>query len=266
MEPATILLVEDDPALAQTLRDIFELEGYTVKSSATAAEARASLGSPAPDLILLDLMLPDADGLVLCSDLKSKLNVPIVVCSATVRKRDSVLALKLGADDFIAKPFDVDELLSRVDAVLRRPRAAAIAPAAAAAADIPRASAAPDLPLDRSPAASNGATSVDGLTLEHARRRVTFHFEELSLTPTEYRLLASLMARPDEVLSRRDLAQLVWGYQDASIGRSIDVHVHRLRTKLQASQERQGRPGPNVISVRGFGYKLHNHAAVAAAA
>jgi two-component system response regulator MprA len=260
---ATILVVEDDPALAQTLRDILEAEGYAVHHAAGGAGARAALEGAPPDLILLDLMLPDVDGLVLCADLKSRSGAPIIVCSATARKRDSVLSLKLGADDFVAKPFDVDELLSRIEATLRRSRAAAAASDAA--------SRAPTL-ISSAPSAAGrampvtGSTTVDGLTLEHARRRVTFHAQEVALTPTEYRLLAAFMSRPGEVLSRRDLAQLVWGYEDASVGRSIDVHVHRMRTKLHEAQERQGVAGPNVISVRGFGYKLMDAAEAQSAA
>lgn len=268
MEPATILLVEDDPALAQTLHDVFEMEGYTVRAAATGAQARASLADPAPDVILLDLMLPDTDGLILCADLKSKLDVPIIICSATSRKRDAVLGLKLGADDFVPKPFDVDELITRVETAVRRSRASASA--AKGESHDSGSGAAPTGSRERAgggaPIPIPASTSVDGLTLEHAHRSVTFHDETINLTPTEYRLLAAFMVRPDEVLSRRDLAQLVWGYEDASVGRSIDVHVHRLRTKLLAAQERQNVPGPNVISVRGFGYKLYDSTAAAVAA
>jgi two-component system response regulator MprA len=259
---ATILVVEDDPALAQTLRDILEAEGYAVHHAAGGAGARAALEGAPPDLILLDLMLPDVDGLVLCADLKSRSGAPIIVCSATARKRDSVLSLKLGADDFVAKPFDVDELLSRIEATLRRSRAAAASDAASRAPTL--ISSAPSAAGRAMPV--TGSTTVDGLTLEHARRRVTFHAQEVALTPTEYRLLAAFMSRPGEVLSRRDLAQLVWGYEDASVGRSIDVHVHRMRTKLHEAQERQGVAGPNVISVRGFGYKLMDAAEAQSAA
>lgn len=254
---ANVLLVEDDPAVALMLKDVLEAEDYAVKHADNGAAAKSSLDGFDPDLIILDLMLPDADGLVLCSDLKSRTEAPIIVCSATNRKRDAVLALKLGADDFIPKPFDVDELLTRVEAVRRRasfgPRPAAPAtngsapaPAAPMAANASQAAASP----------GSDGVSVGPLVLEHARRRVTLAGVELQLTPTEYRLLSTLMSRPDEVFSRQDLAQTVWGYEDASIGRSIDVHVHRLRAKMQAAQEEAGVAAPTVVSVRGFGYKL----------
>ena len=264
---ASILVIEDDAALAQTFQEILEAEDYAVTLAATAAEARAATELHPPDLVLTDLVLPDADGLILCADLKSKLGVPVIVVSGTIRKRDSVLALKLGADDFIPKPFDVDELLSRIEAALRRSRSEQ-----GDSGPIPMHSA---IARRRggagfgsaSTVAGDAASSLGPLTLERAHKRVTFKDREVPLTPTEYRLLAALMSRPDEVLSRRDLAQLVWGYEDASVGRSIDVHVHRLRTKLQRAQEQGGIPGPTVISVRGFGYKLlADSGAVSAAA
>ncbi|MGH2371367.1 MAG: response regulator transcription factor, partial [Chloroflexota bacterium] len=201
-----------------------------------------------PDLILLDLKLPDVDGLVLCADLRAQADVPIIVCSGTAEKRDSILAFKLGADDFIAKPFDADDLLARVQAVLRR------------AARHPRPEAMPPYALPRvaHPAAPSEATptprvsQLGDLVLDHARRHVTLGGQPLHLTPTEYRLLAALISRPDEVLSRQELAQLVWGYQEAGVGRSIDVHIRRLRAKLDSAAV----PPPMIVSVRGFGYKI----------
>ena len=263
---ASILVIEDDAALAQTFQEILEAEEYAVTLAATAAEARAAIEQHPPDLVLTDLVLPDADGLILCADLKAKLGVPLIVVSGTVRKRDSVLALKLGADDFISKPFDVDELLSRIEAALRR--------------SVAETGGAGPVPLHAAVARRRGGVGAGGgaaaiaepvsaigpLMLERAHKRVTFGDREVPLTPTEYRLLGAIMSRPDEVLSRRDLAHLVWGYEDASVGRSIDVHVHRLRTKLQRAQEKAGVPGPTVISVRGFGYKLLADPGAAAAA
>jgi DNA-binding response OmpR family regulator len=267
---AHILVVEDDVAIANTMADVLQSEDYEVRRVATAAEARAAVENETPDLIILDLMLPDADGLVLCADLKARTAAPIIICSATSRRRDAVIGLKLGADDFIAKPFDVDEFLSRVGAVLRRHQLAQSAAGAMAPGErgYGRNRAVSTTPsggfmgvggaISTGPSQAQGpvAASLGPLTLEHARRRVTFGDEELALTPTEYRLLATFLSRPDEVLSRQDLAQIVWGYEDASIGRSIDVHVHRLRQKLQAAERKVGTPGPTVVSVRGFGYKL----------
>jgi len=265
---ANVLLVEDDPSVALTIKDMLESDGYAVRHVDTGTKAKAALENPKPDLIVLDLMLQDVDGLVLCADLKARTGAPVIICSATNRKRDTVLALKLGADDFIGKPFDVDEFLTRAAAVLRRAGAGIIAtsPASLTAATIggptPVSGSvvqpAHPIWMDSQTATGRqvGAVSVGPLSLQHTRRRAVFDGEEVQLTPTEYRLLATFMARPEEVLSRQDLAQVVWGYEDASVGRSIDVHVHRLRAKLQAAQEGAGVPGPTVISVRGFGYKL----------
>lgn len=226
------MLVEDDPAVAQTLTDVLEASGYRVWHAENGADAKAMLEQAHPDLIILDLMLPDVDGLVLCSMLKSIADVPIVICSATNQKRDAVLGLKLGADDFIPKPFDIYELEARVEAVLRR-------------ASVARTVHEPGQP-------NTEHIRIGDLVIDRSRRRVTLGSEALQLTPTEYRLISALASRPDEILSRDELAQLVWGYQDASQGRTIDVHIRRLRVKLASGAV----PAPQIISVRGFGYKI----------
>src|SRR3982751_4929265 len=206
----TIMLVEDDRPIAQTLIDALESSGYRVWLAETGADAKTLLEQTRPDLIILDLMLPDIDGLVLCSGLKAIADVPIVICSATPQKRDAILGLKLGADDFIAKPFDIYELEARVEAVLRRTSQTRVS--------------------EPSPSPP----------------------EHIQLTPTEYRLVSALASRPDEILSRDDLATLVWGYQDASSGRTIDVHIRRLRVKLNSGPV----PAPAIVAVRGFGYQV----------
>jgi len=196
-------------------------------------EARGQMqqAGSSPDLILLDLMLPDIDGLVLCSLLKSVSDVPIIICSGSTRRADPILALKLGADDFVRKPFDVDDLLARIEAVLRR---------------------APPRPENGRPPPRPTELRVGKLVVEPARRRALLGGEALALTPTEFRLLTVLVAQADEILSREYLAVEVWGYADVSNGRTIDVHIRRLRLKLANS----GVPGPTIISVRGMGYRI----------
>jgi two-component system, OmpR family, response regulator MtrA len=228
----TIMLVEDDHAVAQTLTDALESSGYRVWLAETGADAKTLLEQTRPDLIILDLMLPDVDGLVLCSGLKAIADVPIVICSATPQKRDAILGLKLGADDFIAKPFDIYELEARVEAVLRRTSQTRVSSEASPS------------PPDH--------IRVGELIIDRSRRRVTLGGEPIQLTPTEYRLVSALASRPDEILSRDDLATLVWGYQDASSGRTIDVHIRRLRVKLSQGPV----PAPAIVAVRGFGYKM----------
>jgi DNA-binding response OmpR family regulator len=227
----TIMLVEDDPAVARTLTEALESSACRVWLAETGAEARALLEQTHPDLIILDLMLPDVDGLVLCSGLKAVADVPIIICSATPQRRDAILGLKLGADDFISKPFDIYELEARVEAVLRRTSRSRAATAPASAPDHIR---------------------VGELIIDRLRRRVTLGDQAIQLTPTEYRLVSALASRPDEILSRDDLATLVWGYQDASSGRTIDVHIRRLRVKLAQGPV----PAPAIVAVRGFGYKM----------
>jgi len=225
------MLVEDDHAIAQTVTDALESGGYRVWHAETGADGRTLLEQCQPDLIILDLMLPDVDGLVLCSGLKAIADVPIIICSASPQRRDVILGLKLGADDFISKPFDIYELEARVEAVLRRTVRARAGGSARPQPDHIR---------------------VGELVIDRSRRRVTLGGEPIQLTPTEYRLASALASRPDEILSRDDLAALVWGYQDASSGRTIDVHIRRLRVKLNSGPV----PAPAIVAVRGFGYKM----------
>lgn len=231
---ASILVVEDDPVLAHTLVDVLELSGYRVWHAADGQEARIYIERARPDLILLDLVLPDIDGLVFCSLLKGIVDVPIIVCSGSSRRSDPVLALKLGADDFVRKPFEVEALLARIEAVLRR------AP--------PRADGTTPLP----PPPRQTELRVGDLLIEPARRRATLAGEVVPLTPTEFRLLTVLVAHPESVLTRDWLAREVWGYADASNGRTIDVHVRRLRIKLSHGRVH----GPSIVSVRGMGYRI----------
>jgi DNA-binding response OmpR family regulator len=230
----TILLVEDDPDTARSLSKALESSGYRVTAVDTGAEARSIIEHVHPDLILLDLMLPDTDGLVLTTALKILTNAPIIICSARQEQVDRVLGLKLGADDFVAKPFDLDELEARIEAVLRRAS---------------RVRETPSTPTDQ--------IRVDELLISQSRGTVTLGGQAVHLTPTEYRLLVALASRPDEVLSRETLGQLVWGYQDLGTGHLIDVHIGRLRLKLR----RASRSAPVIVTVRGKGYTIGSEGA-----
>ncbi len=227
---ATILLVEDDAAVAYMLTDVLESTGYQVRVAPTGAAARAQVEQNKPDLIVLDLVLPDEDGLVLCSVLKNLTGGPILICSGTMRRRDAFLSLKLGADDFIAKPFDVYDLLARVEVLLRRAQQHHVS--------------------EMSP--QRGPIHIGNLQIDHASHQVTLGERALQLTPTEYRLLTVLAARPDQVVPRDSLAKLVWGDPDTGTSRTIDVHIGRLRVKLSQA----ARNAPQIVSVRGFGYKI----------
>jgi len=230
----TILLVEDDPDTARSLCRALEASGYRVTAVDTGQEARSIVEHVRPDLILLDLMLPDTDGLVLTTALKQLTTAPIIICSARQEQVDRVLGLKLGADDFVAKPFDLDELEARIEAVLRR---------ASRVRDTP------PPPSDQ--------IRVGDLLISKSRGTVTLGGQIVRLTPTEYRLLVALASRPDEVLTREMLGQLVWGYQDLGTGHLIDVHIGRLRLKLR----RASQGGTVIVTVRGKGYTISSSGA-----
>jgi DNA-binding response OmpR family regulator len=226
---AMILLVEDDPATARSLSKALESSGYRVTNAGTGSEARSVIEQVRPDLILLDLMLPDADGLVLTTAFKTLTTAPIIICSARQEQVDRVLGLKLGADDFVAKPFELEELEARIEAVLRRASRVREVPAA---------------PADQ--------IRVDELLISKSRGTVILAGRSVHLTPTEYHLLVALASRPEEVLSREVLGQLVWGYADLGTRHLIDVHIGRLRLKLQ----RVSSSGPVIVTVRGKGYTI----------
>ena len=256
-----ILIVQEDPTWSESVAGILTTEGYRVLCAKDGLEAEAMLEEAQPDLVLLGVMLPDIDGLVLCSHIRSRSRAPIIMLSATKRHRDRILSLYLGADDFITAPFDNNELIARVEAILRR-----------------TASTQP-LAQDRYPPWRGGgqgsaeAAGRDGgerglearggpglrqvykvgeLTIDRARRSVTISGSPLHLTPTENRLLTTLASEPERVFSREELAQSIWGHDILEQSRAVDVHIRRLRAKLEAF----GSAAPVIITVRGFGYKL----------
>src|SRR5688500_7325937 len=208
---ATILLVEDDSTVATLVSDSLGARDYLVWHAGNASEAEAMLEQARPDLIVVDLMLPDRNGLLLCAEFKEKHHLPLIICSATKRKDDAVIGLKLGADDFIAKPFSVTELEARVEATLRRARSTS----------------------EKDDVPAQARLRVGELVVDQGRCQVTLGGKRVQLTPTEYRLLTVFAGCPDEVISREELAVRVWGYYDAAVGRSLEVHLRRLRVKLE---------------------------------
>ena len=235
----SILLVEDDLGLASMLSDALRARGYTVWHVECADDAEAALDQVRPDLILLDLMLPDRSGLIICAKLKARTGAPVIICSATKRKEDPVIGFQLGADDFLRKPFTLDELQARIDLRLRGTRPAFSADRAN-----------PDDQVER----------MGGLSIDKARCVVTVEGEVLQLTPTEYRLLTALAGRANEVFSRHELAEHIWGSVDDGVIRSLDVHIRRLRAKLTTATDE----GPYLLTRRGFGYQLVDHVNAAA--
>ena len=226
----SILLAEDDPAVATMLKDVLELKGYRVWHAETGAEVESILKSSVPDLVILDLMLPDTHGLVLFFDIKARADVPVIICSGTRRKEDGVLGLRLGADDYVPKPFSSQELQARIEAVLRRGRSQGAA----------------DDSADRE------SQQFGMLLVDRTRCRAMVADADLQVTPTEYRLLSLLVSRAEEVIGKKDLAETVWGEYDPDIGRTLDVHMRRMRAKLRFA----GPHAPLLETVRGFGYRL----------
>jgi two-component system response regulator MtrA len=235
---AKILLVEDDAGTVEALTAALEGSGYEVAAVETGARARAAIDQLQPDLIMLDLVLPDTDGLILTSALKTLTTAPIIICSARADQVDRVLGLKLGADDFVAKPFDLDELEARIEAVLRRAARGR-----------------------RVPAQPSDQIRVGEMVIAQTRGTVSIAGQSVHLTPTEYRMLIALASHAEEVLSREMLGQLVWGYEDVGTGHLIDVHIGRLRLKLR----RASPAAPVIITVRGRGYAMSAESSDAAA-
>jgi DNA-binding response OmpR family regulator len=222
--------VEDDRPTARSLSRILETSGYRVCTAENAADASELLRDFRPQLIVLDLMLPDADGLLVLPSLRAITSAPIIICSARRRQVDRVLGLKLGADDYLAKPFDLEELEARVEAVLRRATRS-----------------------ENAAAGTPARIEVGDLVISPARATVTIGGVRVHLTPTEFRLLLTLANHTGTVLSREALGQDVWGYADVGTHHLIDVHVGRLRLKLRRGLSVSS---PVVETVRGRGYRL----------
>lgn len=207
---ARILLVDDEPNLRHTVSYNLRREGHEVLAVADGESALATARAQAVDLVILDLMLPGIDGLEVCRRLRERSAVPILMLTARDSEIDRVVGLEMGADDYLAKPFSMRELLARVKAVLRR-------------ADLARAAAEAQAP-DR--------IQADGLTIRLSHRRVEVDGVEVALKPREFDLLAFLARHPGQVFSRAQLLAQVWGYDYAGDTRTVDVHVRSLRTKL----------------------------------
>jgi len=223
---ARILVVDDETSILRTVRSNLSRHGFQVETAESGKDALAQVDRRHPDLILLDLGLPDMDGLDVVRTVRTLSNTPIIVLSVRGAEADKVAALDLGADDYLTKPFGVDELLARVRVALRH----AANPASGAA------------PIFRT-----GSLEVD---LEH--RGVTVDGRQVHLTPTEYDLLKALLSHPNKVLTDRMLLQQVWGPEYSSEGHYLHVYVARLRKKLEADPQR-----PRYLMTEpGVGYRL----------
>jgi DNA-binding response OmpR family regulator len=221
-----ILVVEDEPDIRSLVVLHLDRQGYRCRTAATGPEALRVIATRLPDLVILDLMLPDLDGLEVCRRLRGDSRsamVPIIMLTAKAEEVDRIVGLEVGADDYVVKPFSPKELVARVRAVLRR-------------------AGRPD---------TGRRLAVGALVLDPARRAVTLHGTPLTLTPKELDLLQSLLEASGRVLSREYLLNHVWGYARAEAieSRTVDAHIHRLRVKL-------GDEAHRLVTVKSAGYRL----------
>lgn len=219
---ARILVVDDDTALAEMIGIVLKSEGFEPHFCATGSGALEAFHTSRPDLVLLDLMLPGKDGLEVCREIREESGVPIIMLTAKADTVDVVLGLESGADDYVPKPFKPKELVARVRARLRLSEPAA-----------------PEI------------LTVGDVNVDVAGHTVTKGGKPVALTPLEFDLLVALARKPWQVFSRETLLEEVWGYRHAADTRLVNVHVQRLRSKIERDPEK-----PDiVVTVRGVGYK-----------
>ncbi len=233
----TILVVDDETTLRETLVEALEMEGYRAIPAADGRTAIERFRTERPDLVLLDLMLPELSGVEVCRILRAESAVPIIMLTAKDSEVDKVVGLELGADDYVTKPFSLRELTARIRAIFRRADQAAKA-AAAAASEAP-------------PLVALGKVQVD-----LAGHRLLRDGDPVPLKPKAFELLAFLLRHQGQVFTRDQLLERVWGYDYAGESRTVDVHVHWLRSELEDD------PATPVYlqTVRGVGYVLRKPA------
>ena len=219
----TVLVVDDEKNIVQLARLYLNKEGFRVEAAYDGAQALEKAKTLRPDLIILDLMMPEMDGLSVCRELRKTSNVPIIILTARGDDVDRIVGLELGADDYVTKPFNPRELVARVKAVLRR--------------------------ASHEPA-SQPVLEADGLRLDTASREVTVEGQAVALRAKEFDLLTAFLRHPGIVLDRERLLQLVWGTDYYGDTRTIDVHVAWLREKLAGAKR------VKIQTVWGVGYKL----------
>lgn len=224
----TVLLVEDDPRVRKVLALALQDEGFVVHQAADGAQGLERAEQEAPDVVLLDLMLPDTDGFSVCRAIRRRSDIPIIMVTARTDSHDVVAGLEAGADDYVTKPLVAKELAARVRALLRR--------------------------SGPHPGVAGGRTRVRAGDLEVGLQDglVRLAGETVPVTRTEYRLLVELALAEGRICSREHLLERVWGYDYFGDSRIVDVHVRRLRTKVEADPASP----EHVVTVRGLGYRL----------
>jgi len=232
-----VLIVDDEPSIVELVRFTLEKEGFQCDVAFDGPKALEMVERTKPDLVVLDLMLPGLDGLEVCRRIRQRASVPIVMLTAKASEVDKVVGLELGADDYVTKPFSPRELVARIRAVLRRFQAAREA--------------------SQQPESAGSELRVGDVVMDVARHQVWVKGRPVELTPKEYDLLRMLMSNKGIVLTRELLLDKVWGYDFAGDTRTVDVHVVRLRQKLEDDPAH-----PRYIeTVRGVGYRMREHPA-----
>jgi two-component system KDP operon response regulator KdpE len=225
---ASILVIDDEREIVRALHRALKAHGYAVLTASSGEEAVELVAKQHPDLLLLDLMLPGMSGLEVCRQVRAVSNVPIIVLSVKDTERDKVEALDLGADDYVAKPFGMDEVLARVRVALRH----AVQP-----------------PSGAEPRFQAGSLSID-----FARRYVQLDGQDIPLTPTEFDLLKALIIHRGKILTRQMLLKEVWGDQAHARTHSLHVYVAQLRQKIEPTPER-----PRfILTIPGVGYRFND--------
>jgi DNA-binding response OmpR family regulator len=230
-----ILVVEDELALQETLAYNLKKQGYDVEVTGDGISALEKARSIHPDLILLDIMLPGMDGFEVCRTLRQESNTPVLMLTARDDEIDRVVGLEVGADDYLTKPFSMRELIARVKAMLRRVRL--IRQEASAT---------------NQPGVPSQLLTFSNLVLDLTRREVRLNEVPMAMKPKEYELLLYMAQHRNQVLSRENILEKVWGWEYIGDSRTVDVHVRWLREKIEVDPSDPGR----IITVRGAGYRF----------
>ncbi len=228
-EPVSVLVVDDEPAFREGLRQALKQEGFVVHLAADGEEALEVFDAHRPDLVLLDVMLPRMSGIDVCRRIRAVDETPVIMVSARNEEIDAVVALEVGADDYVSKPYRVRELVARMRTVLRR-------------ADVGSTRA----------AEAEEVVTVGELELDRSRHEVRLAGELVQLPLKEFQLLALLMENHGIVVTRQTLIDRVWGYDYVGDTKTLDVHIKRLRAKVEPNPEKPER----IVTIRGLGYKL----------
>jgi len=231
----TILVVEDEPALRDTLSYNLKKDGFTVEAVGDGRAALDSARTLKPDLIVLDLMLPEIDGFEVCRILRREMSTPILMLTARDDEIDRVVGLEVGADDYLTKPFSMRELMARVKAQLRRSRLLR-----------------EEMKKNIEPQTTQEKLTFGNLVINLTRREVILNDEPLPLKPQEYELLVFFAEHKGQMLSREFILERVWGWDFIGDSRTVDVHVRWLRQKIEADASDPKR----IVTVRGGGYRF----------